>query len=71
MSTKVITKEAKEGETEEEKSEVTKTFISCYELPSMQMCEDLDGNKVSISVDGLKDFTWSPVTTVIVHTSFP
>lgn len=51
--------------------EKAKTFISVYELPSMSMCSDSEGNKTSIFVDGLRDFTWSPHRNVLVYTSFP
>jgi len=37
----------------------------------MQMCKDSDGNKTSIVVDGLNEFTWAPHKNVLVYTSFP
>ncbi len=48
-----------------------KTYITVYELPTMQMTTDMDGNRTSIVVNGLKEFMWVPGKNVIVHSSFP
>jgi hypothetical protein len=37
----------------------------------MKLTADSDGNRVSIPVDGIKDFDWCPDKNIIVHTSFP
>lgn len=78
---KVITKEVEsaspvkqeEGDEDQdvEKVEIIKSYITVYELPSMKMCEDGDGNRTSIFVDGLKDFMWAPHKNCLVYTSFP
>jgi len=51
--------------------EIEKQYIAVYELPSMKMCEDADGNRTSIYVDGLEEFRWSPKTNVLIYTHFP
>lgn len=56
---------------EELLDEKPKSYISVFELPSMSLCQDNDGHKTSIFIDGLKDFTWSPHKNVLVYTSFP
>jgi hypothetical protein len=42
-----------------------------YELPSMKMLKDQDGNRTSILIDGLDDFVWAPHKNVLVYSSFP
>jgi len=37
----------------------------------MKLCQDSDGNRTSIHVDGLKEFGWFPNRNMIVHTSDP
>jgi uncharacterized protein with WD repeat len=59
-----------EGEPEDAE-EIEKTYIGVYELPSMKMIADSDGNRTSIAVQGLKEFQWAPHANVIVHTMFP
>jgi len=80
ITKKTVTKEVslsptKKGEDQQEeeieKVEIEKTYVTVYQLPSMQMTEDYDGNKTSIFVDGLRDFTWAPHKNVLVYTSFP
>lgn len=56
---------------EDDDEEVEQTYMTVYELPSMDMCKDLKGNKSSIFVDGLHSFTWAPHKNVLVYTSFP
>jgi uncharacterized protein with WD repeat len=71
---KIIKKAGKnEGEEEKDGEEVEqeKAFIGVYELPSMKMILDGDGNRTSVAVDGLRDFKWAPNANMIVHTSFP
>lgn len=66
-------KEKDDGEEKEaaETIEIEKTYITVYELPSMKMLEDSDGNRTSVFVDGLKEFMWAPHKNVIVYTAFP
>lgn len=66
-----ITKKGQQVEEGEEPTEREKTYITIYELPTMTMCQDSEGNKTSIFVDGLKEFTWAPHKNVLVYTSFP
>lgn len=56
---------------QEGQEDQTKTYITTYDLPSMKMSEDMDGNKTSIYIDGLKEFQWAPNKNWIVYTSFP
>ena len=56
---------------EDGEDELEKTYITVYQLPSMQMCEDSDGNKTSIPVNGIKEFMWAPNRNIIVYASFP
>ena len=76
MTKKAIKKEPVEGEEdqieeEDEEEEQFKTYITVYELPTMKMLEDMDGNRTSIPVDGLRDFFFMPNKNLIAHTSFP
>ena len=52
-------------------TETTKSYLTVFELPSMKMCEDQDGYRSSIFVDGLKEFKWAPHKNVLIYTSFP
>jgi len=52
-------------------TETIKSFIAVYELPTMKMIEDSDGNRSSIYVEGLNEFQWAPNKNVLIHTSFP
>lgn len=45
--------------------------MSVYSLPSMEMLADSDGNKRSITIDGLEEFLWSPNSNFFVYTAFP
>mmetsp|Transcript_31429 Transcript_31429/g.48043 ORF Transcript_31429/g.48043 Transcript_31429/m.48043 type:complete len:522 (-) Transcript_31429:13-1578(-) len=58
-------------ETEDGEIEVEKQFIAVYELPSMRLCEDSDGNRTSIIANGLKEVEWAPNSNHLVYTIFP
>jgi len=66
-----VTKKKQLNEAGEEIDDSEKTYITTYELPSMAMCQDSEGNKTSIFVDGLSEFTWAPHKNVLIYTSFP
>lgn len=48
-----------------------KTFVTVYEMPDCTLIQDQYGDKTSIYVEGLKDFSWAPHKNVITHASFP
>lgn len=56
---------------EEEEEPKFKTFITVYELPSMKMIEDMDKNRTSISIEGLREFAFIEGKNIIIATSFP
>lgn len=47
-----------------------KEGLSVYTLPSMQLLVDNEGQKKSITVEGITDWEWSPIRNLIVFTSF-
>lgn len=74
MIKKEIVPEPVEGEQPrevEEEEKKYKTFIAVYELPSMKMISDSDGNRTSIPVDGLQEFHWAPHKSMIIYNSIP
>ena len=74
MIKKEIVQEPVEGEEVkevEEEDKKYKTFIAVFELPSMKMITDSDGNRTSIPVDGLQEFHWAPHKSMIIYNSIP
>lgn len=72
VAKKLIQKEKVEGEeAPEEEEEEYKTLISIFELPSMKLLKDLDGNRTSIPVDGLQEFQFMPNKPILVYSSAP
>lgn len=65
------TEEGAEPSKETEESEEFKTYITIYELPSMKLLKDVDGNRTSIPADGLKEFQFLPGRNIIIFTQFP
>lgn len=46
----------------------TKEGLSVYTLPSMQLLVDSEGQKKSITVDGITDWEWCPNRNLIIFT---
>jgi uncharacterized protein with WD repeat len=44
--------------------------VSVYELPSMQLLATDDGVKKSITINGLRDWSWCPTRNVLVYNAF-
>ncbi len=63
---------AKRFTKEQEKDGKTKIKegLSVYTLPSMQLLVDSEGQKKSITVEGITDWEWSPNRNLVVFTSF-
>jgi len=63
---------AKKFTKEQEKDGKTKIKegLSVYTLPSMQLLVDSQGQKKSITVEGITDWEWSPIRNLVVFTSF-
>mmetsp|Transcript_26179 Transcript_26179/g.18579 ORF Transcript_26179/g.18579 Transcript_26179/m.18579 type:complete len:135 (+) Transcript_26179:997-1401(+) len=62
----------KEIEAEDGKGEAKiKTGISVYELPSMQLQANSEGQKKSITIEAIEDFAWAPNKNLLVYTMFP
>jgi hypothetical protein len=57
--------------TQAEPEKKYQTFISVFELPSMAMLTDSDGNKTSIQAEGIKEFRMAPHKNMLIYTSFP
>jgi translation initiation factor 3 subunit B len=55
---------------EEEKSSKVKEGISVYSLPSMEMIARADGQKKSITIEGIKDWMWIPGKDAIAYSCF-
>lgn len=68
IAKKFVTEIKKEGTDEVIK---TKEGISVYQLPSMDLIAGADGVKKSITVDGIKDWEWSPSRNCIAYTAYP
>ena len=49
----------------------TKQGLSVYKLPSMELIENEEEVKKSITIDGITDFSWAPHRNFIVYTAFP
>lgn len=63
-----VTKTKEDGSEEVVKQ---KRGLSVYQLPSMELIINSEGQKKSISVDGIEDWQWSPKRNFIVYTAFP
>lgn len=48
-----------------------RTYISIYGLEDCKLIKDSQGDRTSIYVEGLDDFSWAPHKNALVHTSFP
>eukprot|EP00347_Sterkiella_histriomuscorum_P005175 403357608 len=58
----------KEGQEEAEK---TKKGLSVYKLPTMELIENAEGLKKSITIEGIEDWQWAPHRNFIVYSAFP
>ena len=47
-----------------------KEGISVYELPSMQILQNKDGQKKSITVAGIKNWEWAPTRNTLIYSCF-
>lgn len=55
---------------EEGNTTKVKEGLSVYTLPSMQLLANSEGQKKSITVNGVKDWFWMPNRNMIVYTTF-
>jgi translation initiation factor 3 subunit B len=67
---KYIAKKFRTDKTNELGETKTKTGLSVFGLPSMDLLEK-DGNKKSITIDGIEAFEWSPSAPILVYSAFP
>jgi hypothetical protein len=63
--------EQNEEKKEEDEEPKYKTYVAVYELPSMKMTQDSDGNRNLIPVEGLTQFSFLPGRNIMVLNSFP
>lgn len=49
----------------------TKTGISVYSLPSMELIVNEEGQKKSITIEGIQELKWAPHKNFLVYTAFP
>ena len=47
-----------------------KDGITVFELPSMQILQNRDGQKKSITIAGIKDWEWSPARNTLIYSCF-
>lgn len=66
MAKKFKTELKKEG-TDEVK---IKTGITVFELPSMQILQNNQGQKKSITIDGIRDWEWAPSRNTLIYSCF-
>lgn len=57
-------------ETEVEGKQKIKEGLSVYTLPSMQLLVNNEGQKKSITVEGITDWIWAPNRNLIMYTAF-
>ncbi len=48
----------------------TKEGISVYELPSMQILQNNEGQKKSITIPGIRDWDWAPARNTLIYSCF-
>jgi nitrous oxide reductase accessory protein NosL len=64
----------KQYRTEKEKEDGTlkvKTGLSVYKLPAMTLLEDSEGNKKSITVDNIHQWTWCTTRNLLIYITMP
>ena len=66
LAKKFKTEIKKEGSEQVKK----KMGITVFELPSMQILQNRDGQKKSITIDGIKDWDWCPTRNTLVYSCF-
>jgi hypothetical protein len=47
-----------------------KEGISVYELPSMQILQNTEGQKKSITIAGIRDWDWAPTRNTLIYSCF-